>query len=215
MAQCVILTRCSTEKQSDSGLGLEAQLAACRAFAARAGLDVALELEEPAVSGGSDLADRPVLLDALVAVAELGEGAALVVSTWDRLSRSPLTTELVLVQLRKSGGRVLSADGAGNEDSPEAELMRRIVGAFSAYERAKIALRTRVALRSKAARGERLGPGLFGTRPGEAELLAQARALAAEGRSAQDVATELTRRGLKGRSGAAITATAVRRWLAK
>lgn len=188
-------------------------MAECRAFCRREGLEVAAELTEAGYSGGLDLAERPVLCDALVQVAELGEGAALVFWDWSRLARSVLATELALLQLKRTGGRALAANGTANEDTPESELMRRVLGAFDSYDRAKIALRTRVALRAKRARGERLGPRPFGRDARELDVLTQARQLTAAGLSPQQVAAELTGRGHAGRNGAAITATAVRRWL--
>jgi len=45
--------------------------------------------------------------------------------------------------------------GVGNGNGPEAQLMRTMIDAFAAYERALIRARTKAALAAKAARGER------------------------------------------------------------
>jgi DNA invertase Pin-like site-specific DNA recombinase len=211
MPRCTILTRVSTESQADSGLGREAQLAACRAFAARHALQVARELAETC-SGGKDLADRPVLLDAL---AGLGKGDVLLVSAWCRLSRSVLTTELVLDRCRVTGVLIKSADGLDPSASPEAELMRRIISAVSAWERARIALRTRAALNAKVARGERLGHPLPLGRGRESSAVAHAYQLADSGLGPVEIAAELVAQGATGRRGSPITHSTVRRWLAR
>lgn len=211
MPRCTILTRVSTEAQADSGLGREAQLAACRAFAARSGWPVARELAETC-SGGKDLADRPMLLDAL---AGLGKGDVLLVSGWCRLSRSVLTTELVLDRCRSAGVRVASADGLDPSASPEAELMRRIISAVSAWERARIALRTRAALNAKRARGERLGHPLPLGLGKEGAAVERAYQLADTGLGPVEIAAELVAQGAKGRRGSPITHSTVRRWLAR
>ncbi|HEU4583645.1 MAG TPA: recombinase family protein [Polyangiaceae bacterium] len=206
-----ILTRVSTDQQAGSGLGREAQLASARAYAAAQGWTVARELAETC-SGGRDLADRPVLLDAL---AGLGKGDVLLVSSWCRLSRSVLTTELVLDRCRATGVRVVSADGQANESSPEAELMRRIIGAVSAWERARIALRTRAALAAKRARGERLGHSVPLGAGSERAAVARAYSLADAGEQPESIARYLLAEGYTGRRGAPITYTTVRRWLAR
>jgi DNA invertase Pin-like site-specific DNA recombinase len=206
-----ILTRVSTESQADSGLGREAQLAQARAFAARSGWQVSRELAETC-SGGKDLADRPVLLDAL---AGLGKGDVLLVSAWCRLSRSVLTTELVLDRCRSTGVHIVSADGLDPSASPEAELMRRIISAVSAWERARIALRTRAALAAKVARGERLGHSLPLGRGKEGAAVVRAYQLAESGRTPAQVAADLVAEGHTGRRGSPITHSTVRRWLAR
>ena len=215
MQAAVALLRVSTDQQAESGLGLEAQRASIERFAEASGLRVAHWLVEAGVSGTLELAERPKLLEAL-AIVQADRLPVLVVACHDRLTRSVLTAELVRAELARSGAQLLSADGQGNDTSPEAELMRRIVQAMSAYEAARIALRTRLALRAKKARGERLGGSRpFGHRRGEAPVVARAYELADAGVSAQAIASELTKAGAAGRNGAAITRASVTRWLAK
>ena len=55
------------------------------------------------------------------------------------------------------GARVLAADGTGNGDGPEQQLMRHLINAFAEYERMVIGARTKAALRVKKMRGERVG----------------------------------------------------------
>lgn len=200
-APVIALIRVSTDRQAESGLGLDGQRAAIAGFCAERGLHVARWVTEDGVSGGAELADRPGLLDALASVSELG-AAHIVVACHDRLARSVLTAELVHAELARLGASVLSADGSGNEQTAEAELMRRIVGAMAAYERAKIALRTRAALQAKRKRGEALGPAPYGNRPGEAQAQLRLRSLLdAGGRSYVQIAKVMAAEGYVTRHG--------------
>ena len=155
----IILTRVSTRHQAKSGLGLEAQEARCRAYAAAQGWEV-VEVVREVVSGGAALSDREGLLEALV-LAE-GEPTHLIVSSRDRLSRDQLTSLLVERELAKHGVSVVSADGMGNGDDPMSQFYRRILDAFGELERSMISARTKAALRAKRARGEHTGPPPFG-----------------------------------------------------
>ena len=160
---------------------------------------------------------RPGLLAALDAVAELGAGV-LLVARRDRLARDPILTAMVERLVERTGARVQSAAGEGNGDGPTEQLMRRIVDAFSEYERALIRQRTAAALRVKASRGERTGGVPYGYQlaadgvhlePHEAEqaIAAAARELREAGMSLRAVGAALEGRGLLPRSG--------RRWHAE
>jgi site-specific DNA recombinase len=206
----VIYLRVSTDEQAESGLGLEAQLAACRAAAGRLGLEVAFTFEDD-VSGGLPLEKRPVLVDAIAA---LSRGDVLLVAKRDRLSRGdPLTTGMIEAAVQRAGARIVSAAGEGTEsDEPSSILMRRIIDAFAEYERLIIKARTRAALRAKKARGERAGQVPYGHHlagdgrtlepdPAEAAALALIRELGDAGTSLRAIARELDRRGVPTKSG--------------
>ena len=158
----VIYLRVSTDEQQESGLGLEAQLAACRAFAERMGWEVVAVFTD-AMSGGLALEKRTVLLDALAA---LVKGHVLLVAKRDRLGRGDImTTAMIEASVKRAGATIRSAAGEGTEsDEPTDILMRRIIDAFGEYERLIIKARTRSALKAKKARGERYGQVPFGQR---------------------------------------------------
>ena len=143
----IIYLRVSTDEQAESGLGLEAQLAACRAAAGRNGWEIASTFED-AMSGGLPLEKRTVLLDALTA---LNKGDVLLVAKRDRLSRGDMmTTAMIEAAVKRAGARIVWAAGEGTEsDDPASVLMRRIVDAFGEYERLLIKARTRAALRPR------------------------------------------------------------------
>ena len=86
------------------------------------------------------------------------EGAGLlVVSKRDRLARDVVVAAMIERLAERIGAKVVSAAGEGEGDDPASELLRRIVAALSAYERALTRQRTRQALQVKKERGERVG----------------------------------------------------------
>ena len=210
MPKIVLYLRVSTDEQAESGLGLEAQLAACRGAADRLGLPIASTLQDDA-SAGLPLDRRPVLVDAIAA---LGPGDVLLVAKRDRLSRGDgFATGMIEAAVRRTVARVVSAAGEGtDDDSPGNILFRRIVDAFAEYERLIIKARTKAALAAKRARGERTGQVPYGRRlagdgrtlepdAAEAAAVGLVRELKAAGMSLRGIARELDRRGVPTKSG--------------
>ncbi len=158
----------STAEQGQSGLGLEAQQASVRAFAAAQGWTLVAEHSDVA-SGKDD--SRPGFQAALARCRQLG--AVLVAARLDRITRRAHT----LSQLLEDGYSVRAADMPGADD-----LMMRIYAAMAQKERELISERTRVALAAAKARGTVLG-GDRGYRPAaapDASAAASARRLEAE-----------------------------------
>ena len=219
MSRTVIYLRVSTDEQAESGLGLEAQLAACRAVADRLGAPIAA-IHQDELTGATPLDRRSGLMDAIAAV---GRGDVLLVAKRDRLARGDaMLTAMIEAAVRRRGGRILSAAGEGtDDDDPASILMRRMIDAFAEYERLIIAARTRAALRAKSARGERAGQVPYGHRlsgngprsrkrglptglePDQAEVatIALMVELRAAGRSLRAIARELDRRGHRTKRG--------------
>ena len=199
--RAVAYLRMSTERQD---LSPAAQRAAIEQWAAGAGVVVVAWHEDLGVSGGTALEDRPGLLSALDGLDAHAAGV-LVVAKRDRLARDVLTASLVERLCERKGARIQTADGAGNQSGPEGALMRTLLDAFAAYERALIRARTRGALAVKKARGERTGGVPLGSSVGEdgrlaangaeAAAVARARELRAEGRSLREIATVLAAEG--------------------
>jgi DNA invertase Pin-like site-specific DNA recombinase len=115
-------------------------------------------------SGGAGLDKRPALAELL---AVIKKGDTLLISRRDRLCRDVYLASWLEKESLRKGFKIESADGVGNGDDPNAELMRHIVSAFASFERAMIRLRTKAALDAKRRRGEKLGGSLpFGYRLG-------------------------------------------------
>ncbi|RZJ94219.1 MAG: recombinase family protein, partial [Hymenobacter sp.] len=134
--------RVSTQKQSNSGLGLEAQQAAVRQFVpdpAQLGMEF-VEVE----SGKKN--HRPQLLAAIAEARRTG--ATLLIAKLDRLSRNAG----FIFALRDSGVDFVCCD------MPDANTLT--VGLFAViaqHERETISKRTKDALTAKKARGAQLG----------------------------------------------------------
>jgi DNA invertase Pin-like site-specific DNA recombinase len=135
--------RVSTARQGASGLGLEAQKAACERFARERGAVIASTFVE--VESGKR-GDRPELERAM-REAHL-TGATLLIAKLDRLSRDAA----FLLKLQKDGVRFIAAD------MPEAtDFTVGIMALVAQQEREAISKRTKEALQAARARGTRLG----------------------------------------------------------
>lgn len=211
--------RVSTSRQE---LGPEAQRTAVETWAAQRGAVLVAWHEDRGVSGSAPLEKRPGLLAALAALRERGAGA-LVVARRDRLARDVVVARLTERAAASAGAQILSADGAGNGESPADSFMRSVLDAASEYEKALIRLRTRDALAKKRARGEKLGGRVpFGFRladdgralipnDDEQRIVAMVRALRAEGATLRAIVARLAELGVCSRVGTPLGLTQVAR----
>ena len=149
MKRAVIYCRVSTDEQAQSGLGLDAQLAAITATIGEPG-----QVYRDEGYSGKD-PKRPGLLKALNS---LKRDDTLIVAKRDRLARDTFLALWCEKEVKRRGARIKSAAGEGTEsDDPAAILMRTLVDAFATYERQLIGQRTSAALRQKRERGEKTG----------------------------------------------------------
>ncbi len=131
----VALYRVSTDRQGESGLGLEAQQAAVERYRADAGCEVIASYTEVESGTHDDIADRPELMKA-IAHAKRSK-ATLVIAKLDRLVRSTV----VMAALKTSKVKFHACD------LPNAnEFTIDIHVAVAADEARKISERTRAAL---------------------------------------------------------------------
>lgn len=218
----VAYIRVSTSEQH---LGPEAQRAAIEAWAARAGVSVTAWHVDHGVSGATPVEERNAFCAALASLREHGAGV-LVVAKRDRVARDVVVAAMAERAAVAAGARLVSADGAGNGDSPADAFMRNVIDSASAYERALIRLRTKQALAAKAAKGERVGAIPFGYRiaddgvrlerdDAEQGVLAVVRELRAAGLSGRAIVRELAARGLVSRACRPFGLAQVQRMLAR
>jgi len=182
--------RVSTAKQGRSGLGLEAQCSAVKAFlAAHSGIEVASFTEHE--SGKIDA--RPQLTAALLRCKQ--SRATLLVAKLDRLSRNVG----FLMTLRDAGVQFCALD------IPDANtLTLTVMAGLAQHEREIISQRTKDALAARRARGLPLGTprdlsayAARASRLGAAANVAKARARAAEVAPAIKSARESGRTSLR------------------
>lgn len=143
MQKFVSYLRVSTNRQGQSGLGLEAQREAVRNYLVRMQHEHIDELVE--VESGSK-SSRPVLAEALAQCRR--EKATLVIAKLDRLARNVA----FISSLMETGVDFVAVD------APYAnKLMLHILSAFAEHEREQISMRTKAALAAAKARGVELG----------------------------------------------------------
>ena len=158
----VAYLRVSTTDQVD-GLGLDLQRDAIAAL----GHDIVATYADEGVSGTTP--DRPGLVDAFGMV-RAGEAEGIAVYRLDRLARDVILQETLLRELWSLGGCLVSCSEAerayvvpDDRSDPARTLIRQVLGAVSAYERAMIAFRMGSGRRKKiAAGGWGGGPVPFG-----------------------------------------------------
>ncbi len=207
--------RVSTDEQS---LGLEAQRAACEAWASAQGITIASWHVDAGVSGGADLADRPGLGAALEALRQVGAGVLLVAKR-DRLARDVSIAIAVERSAATLGAVVRTADGTGNGDTAADAFMRTLLDAAAQYERSLIRSRTKAALQIRRAQGKATNHAPWGylaaedgtlvPNPHEQAIAERARALRAEGLSFHRIRARLTAEGYTSRRGHPIAYDAV------
>ena len=197
--------RVSTAKQGRSGLGLDAQRAACEAFAAAQGLKILGEQIEVETGKGADALDRRPKLSAALAQAKK-TGAAVLVAKLDRLSRNVhFISGLMQERVPFVVAELPSAD----------PFLLHIYAALAEQERALISKRTKDALRAAKKRGVVLGNAKLATDQRNAAVAAaealQPVLVELAGQSTRDIAAELTKRKLRTVRGGAWTGMAVLR----
>jgi DNA invertase Pin-like site-specific DNA recombinase len=202
--------RLSKDRGEEQAAGPEVQRRAIAAWCKENGHALVAVHEDLGVSGAAAIEARPGLLAALDDVRDHG-ARFLLVHRRDRLGRDVLVCAMTEKLLSKMGADVVAADGHGNDPGPEGELMRRILDAFSAYERACIRLRIRRALAVKVSQGVRLGQPPLGQRrisktefaddPAELATVALVHECASAGMSLRAIAAVLEARGIRTRTG--------------
>jgi len=214
MASYVVYLRVSTERQGQSGLGLEAQRAAVAAHVLGRGEVVAEYVE---IESGKR-SDRPELARALAEARRAG--AVLLIAKLDRLARNVA----FIANLLEAGVEVTAAD------MPEANrFVLHIMAAVAEQEGRTISERTKAALAAAKARGVKLGWSIpertseqrQAARKGAAVNKARAltyaenvlpvvEQISAGGASLRQIAAELNARGIKTARGGKWHATTVR-----
>jgi DNA invertase Pin-like site-specific DNA recombinase len=174
-AKAVSYLRVSGKGQVD-GDGFPRQRETIARYAKAAGFELVGEYRDEGVSGTKDLDDREGLSDLLARIRSNGVRVVLVERA-DRLARDLIVGELILNQLRELGVKVIAADGGteltAGDDDPTRTLIRQVLGAVAQFEKAVIVSKLKAArVRMRRATGRCEGRKPYGTRPGEADVVA-------------------------------------------
>lgn len=196
----VVYLRVSTAEQAASGLGREAQEAACRAHCSRLGWPVLSVHVDDGLSGTLPVARRPGLVAAVAAV-KAAPGAALVVASVSRLAR----TQLELWQLVDDRGEwalpLVSASEPFDVSTAAGRAFLGMLATFATLEADMCSDRTSAALAAAKARGVTLGAPKLLSRPAMAPAIERAHALRAEGLSLRAVVDKLNAEGIAAAKG--------------
>jgi DNA invertase Pin-like site-specific DNA recombinase len=216
--------RVSTEKQADRGVSLDAQRAKAHAYAELYDLELVDVIVDAGVSAKT--LDRPGLRRALDLL-RAGRAEALLVVKLDRLTRSVRDLGALVEDYFGSGRWALLSVGEQVDTRTAAgRLVLNVLASVAQWEREATGERTSAALRHKAAAGEYTGGDVpYGyrlddagvrlvERPCEQAVLAEVRALRAEGLSLRAIAAVLDRNSLRSRAGRPFDPGQIRRMLA-
>ena len=222
--------RCSTQEQSDSGLGLDAQRERIRAYATLKGLRLVEIIEDAAVSGGKPLASRDGgrrLLELL----RQRRARAIVMLKLDRGFRNAGDCLTTVEQWERKGIALHVADLGGNAidtTSAAGRFMLVVLAGAAEMERNLTRERTRAAMAVKRANGQRIGSVPYGfdlagdgatlvANEAEQAVIREIRSMRVGGRTLKGIARELTRLGVATKTGksAAWSHTSVARILSR
>ena len=175
MKRAVGYLRVSTAGQAERGMGLAAQRERVREYAKEHGYEL-LELAQEAASGAVQEGNvfsfehRPVL-STLLERASRGEFEALIVATFDRLSRDYMSLIALRRLLKRYGVQAVSAAGEDGNGDSFGELVEQIIAAISEFERKRILERVRGGKAAKKKLGRHVhGRVPYGYRSKDGEL---------------------------------------------
>lgn len=204
MGSLVAYVRVSTEEQGNSGLGLEAQLAAIRLYCHAQGHATVHVVQEVESAAGK----RPQLEAALRAV-EAGEYDGIIASRLDRFSRSVVQTDEILSRIQKAGRTLVALDLGVDTSTAARRLVANVLASVAQWERDIISERTKAAIAAKVARGERVGR----RRVISDDARVRAQLLRGEGCTYEQIIEKLTEDGLETAGGGPWRKSTVQRLL--
>jgi site-specific DNA recombinase len=205
-ARVVAYLRVSTDQQAAAAVSLDAQRRRCEAYASLYDLEIVEFVLDAGASAKS--LEREALQFALGRL-ESGHAEGLLVAKLDRLTRSVADLGQLLDGVF-SRHVLLSVAEQVDTRSAAGRLVLNILASVSQWEREAIGERTKAALATKKARGERVGTVPLGhaveadgrtlaTNPSEARALELVAELRAAGLSIRKIAHELNARGVPAR----------------
>jgi DNA invertase Pin-like site-specific DNA recombinase len=192
-------------------------------YAKAVGLEVVQEFYDAAVSGADPIDTRDGFTDLLAWAVKNGV-TTIIVENASRFARDVVVQETGYELLKQQGFKLVAADDpdAFTADTPTAILVRQILGAVSAFEKANLVAKLKGARdRASAAAGKRI-EGRKGYDETNPELVRQAKRLArkrlarkspktGKARSLREISAELMRLGYITGTGKPFSAAQVQR----
>jgi DNA invertase Pin-like site-specific DNA recombinase len=190
------------------------QREAIQRYAAGAGIEIAGEYYDEAVSGTDPIETRAGFAAMLSAI-EASDIRLVLVEDASRLARSVLAGELAAALLVKRGVRVLASNGDDltESDDPMRVAMRQMALVFVEAEKRRLVQKLKHARDAKRAATGRCG-GRVGYDQTAPQLVATAKELRAEGMTQRAISAALQARGFVTATGKALSAGQIGRILA-
>lgn len=196
---------------------LARQREAVEAYARFAGIEIAGEFYDAAVSGADPIDQRPGFVALLERVAGNGVGLVLVEDA-SRFARDLAVQLAGHEMLKRMGVELVPANAPEHfrEDTPTAVLVRQVLGAISQFEKAQVVQKLKAARDRKRAETGRCE----GRKPVPEEVVKEAKRLARRNprtgaqRSLRVIAAELAKLGHASRSGKPYGAQSIKNMLA-
>lgn len=188
----IVYARVSTDRQACEGVSLDAQESACRAHAARLGLDVVAAHRDAGFSGRLGHEDRPGLA-AVIEACRADPATVVVVYSLSRLGRSQRRVAELLDERGAYRLRLVSVTEPIDMSTAMGRAIAGVITAFAQLESDLASERVTMAMAHARSRGVK-----FGRPATPAALVARVREVAASmpGASAGEIATELNGRGI-------------------
>ena len=210
-------TRCSTNEQADSGLGLEAQAERIRAYCTMRGLELPDLITDAGVSGGKPLASRDGGQRFLTAIRER-KADAVVMLKLDRMFRNAGDCLATVEKWEKAGVALHVVDLGGNAidtTSAAGRFMLVVLAGAAEMERNLTRERTRSAMAIKRGNGQRIGTVPYGydladdgatlvSNESEQAVIAEIRGWRSAGWTLERIADALTTRGVPTKTGKSV-----------
>lgn len=226
-SRLVAYLRVSTDEQTESGLGLDAQREALEAYAKMKGFELVEVITDAGVSGGVPIAERTGGAE-LADMVRARQVDAVLVTKLDRLSRSTVDALQTLEAWDKRGVAFHVLDMGGNtvdSKTSAGRFLLTVLAAVSEMERGQIKERTAAALAEKRRRREKTGGaytpygfkldkrGRMVRDSAESKVSKRMKRLRARGHSLRKIAERLNADGITTKTGAAWKASQVSRAL--
>lgn len=211
----------TSSRTNIDGDSVERQRQAITAYARAAGLQVAAEFNDAAVSGADPLNEREGFTS-LLAYAEEHGIRTIIVEMASRFARDIVVQETGYRLLAGAGFRLIAADSPHSflDDTPTAKMVRQILGVVSEFEKANLVAKLKGARdRASNEAGHRI-EGRKGYGEKNPELVKEAKRLVRKNpktgkvRSLREIAAELAKLGHVTAAGKEFSASQVQRLLA-
>ena len=155
--RAIVYSRVSTDHQADTGHGIEAQRQRGAAYVVSQGWPLPPEhVDDVGVSGSVAPDSRAGLADALARL-DAGEADVLVTASLSRLGRKVMDVLILAERAQNNGWGLVVLDLALDTTTPTGEFSLVMLAAVAQLERRLASQRTKDALATMKARGERLG----------------------------------------------------------